>query len=141
MKCSAETRNKSSLSRPLMIFSVSGAWVTGFAFQHIIDFIGLSLSMFSDNKVLPNWRAFTTLVPLGIKSGLQITSNLYGCSQTGNWVIPPPTYFHAPVKAGIHVTALIVCPPPWCLSKATPILIPTGWLFAISFDNFFPISS
>ena len=50
--------------------------------------------------------------------------------------MPPPTYFQEPVKAGIHVTALMVWPPPWCLSSATPILIPTGWFIAISVDNF-----
>ena len=76
MKCSAETKNKSSLCSPSTIFSVSGDCVTGFAFQHIIDFIGKFLSIFSPNNALPSCNALTTRVPSGIRSGLQITSNL-----------------------------------------------------------------
>ncbi len=37
MKCSAETMNRSSRISPSTILSVSGACVTGFEFQHIID--------------------------------------------------------------------------------------------------------
>ena len=45
MKCSAETMNRSSRMSPWTILSVSGACVTGFEFQHIIDLIGGSRSI------------------------------------------------------------------------------------------------
>ena len=75
IKCSAETMKISSLISPDTIFSVSGACVTGFAFQHIKDFTGISLCV-SPIKTLPICRAFITLVLSGTQSGLQITSNL-----------------------------------------------------------------
>ena len=75
IKCSADTKNKSSLFKPSTILSVSVACVTGLAFQHIIDLIGIS-ECSSPKSALPIFSALITLVFFGIKSGLQITSNL-----------------------------------------------------------------
>ena len=75
MKCSAETMNRSSRISPSTILSVSGACVTGFEFQHIIDMIGGS-SCISPVSARPICRFETTRVPSGIRSGRHITSNL-----------------------------------------------------------------
>ncbi len=75
MKCSAETRNRSSRIRPWTILSVSGACVTGFEFQHIIDLMGGS-SGISPTSARPICRLLMTRVPSGMRSGRQITSNL-----------------------------------------------------------------
>ena len=75
MKCSAETRNRSSRIRPLTILSVSGAWVTGLEFQHIMDLIGGS-SGISPVSARPICRLLTTRVPSGIKSGRNTRANV-----------------------------------------------------------------
>ena len=49
--------------------------------------------------------------------------------------MPPPTWRHAPVKAGRLVTARMAWPPPQLFSKATPILMADGCVVAYSLAN------
>ena len=81
---------------------------------------------------MPRSSSLTTRVPSGIHSGMQMRSKRVGNSQIGISIVPPPTWRHAPVKAGRQVMARIAWPPPRLRSRATPWRIAAGCVVAYS---------